>query len=201
MTIAQFIVAYAVCWWLVLFMVLPAGAAPAPMPEKGHAPSAPANPRLRKKFRWATILAFIPTVLIYFVATTVKAEDTIYHVGGGCKKLSKLEPSADLNVREGYGTGDKQVKPADLAGNSNLVNTDSIAIPLQIPSQNYIDRAAQSDSGTSNSPTSINGRNVDLSHSFIEPGKLEVKHDGDVLLNGQSITESQVYEEGCADEK
>lgn len=201
MTIAQFIVAYAVCWWLVLFMVLPTGAQPPAMPEKGHAPSAPANPRLRKKFRWATLLAFIPTLFIYLVATNVKAEDTIYHVGSGCKKLKTFKPVADLHVRDGYGTGDKQVKSADVDGKSNLINTDSIAIPLEIPSENYINRAAQAGGQANDGPTSINGRNVDLSYSFIEAGTLEVRREGDVLLNGQSVSENQVYEEGCVDEK
>lgn len=197
MTIAQFIVAYAVCWWLVLFMLLPVAATPAPAPEKGHAPSAPANPHIRKKFRWATLLAFLPTLLIYFVATNVKAEDTIYHVGGGCNRLKSYKAPADLSARDGYGVGEKKVKSADVAGKSTFIDTDAIRIPLEIPAQNYIDRGGVGAA----SPTSIHGRNVDLSHSFINAGELATKLDGDISLNGQSITQSQVFEEGCVDEK
>jgi predicted secreted protein len=149
MTIAQFIVAYAVCWWLVLFMLLPAGAAPAPTPGKGHAPSAPANPRLRLKFRRATLLAFIPTLLIYLVATNVKAQETIYHVGSGCKTLNTHIPAEDLNVRDGYGTGGKKVASANLGGNPNPIATDTIAIPLELPSTRYLNGAQ---TGGANNP-------------------------------------------------
>jgi predicted secreted protein len=197
MTIAQFIVAYAVSWWLVLFMVLPSGATPAPAPEKGHAPSAPEKPRLRKKFRLTTALALLPTLLIYLVATNVKAEEVIHRVGGGCRQLQRYKPSDDLSTRDGYGVGDKKVKSANLNDKSALIATDSVRIPLRIPAQNVIDRTG----GAATSPTSINGRNVDFSQSFLAVGDLEVKQDGDVLLNGQSITQPQIYEEGCSDDQ
>ncbi|MDX2094570.1 MAG: DUF1467 family protein [Alphaproteobacteria bacterium] len=200
MTIAQFIVAYAVSWWLVLFMVLPFGAEAPAQPQKGHAPSAPANPRLKKKCLWASVLAILPTLLIYFVATGARAGETVYHAGSDCHKTSKHVPAADVAARDGYGTGDKRVKAADINPSRQVVDADSIAIPLDIPSQRYLDRAAQADGDADDTPTSINGRNVDLSHSFIEAGKLEVKRDGDVLLNGQSITENEITTDGCGDE-
>lgn len=196
MTIAQFIVAYAVSWWLVLFMVLPSGATPAPTPEKGHAPSAPEKPRLRRKFRLTTVLALLPTLLIYLVATNVKAEEVIYRVGGGCRQLQRFKPSDDLSTRDGYGVGDKKVKSANLRDAAPLLSTESLVIPLQIPSQNFIDR----NGAGLQSPTSINGRNVDLSQSFLSIGDLTVKQEGDFLLNGQSIAQRQFFEEACIDE-
>lgn len=188
MTIAQAIVTYAVCWWMVLFMVLPFGVAPESKPGEGHAPSAPANPRLRRKFKITTLLAIIPAVLIYIVATQAKAEDVIYHVGSDCHGLEKYTPSADLNVKDGEGIGGKTVAPATLGGGFDASAFDSVEIPLEVPAQNYLDRA-----GTSK-------HNVDLSHSFIEGGKLTVNKDGEALLNGKSITDTTVSTEGCGNE-
>ena len=104
MTIAQFIVAYSVCWWLVLFMVLPQGLAMEQKPGEGHVPSAPANPRLKRKFIITSLIAILPTLLIYFVATEAKAEDTIYHVGGkdngDCDPLETYTTPEGVNVRK-----------------------------------------------------------------------------------------------------
>jgi predicted secreted protein len=200
MTIPQFFVAYAVCWWLVLFMLLPSGAAPEQKPALGNAPSAPANPRLKRKFGLATLWAILPTLLIYLVATTAKAEETIYHVGGGCKTLEKHVPAADVLVRDGYGVGDKQVKGANLEGEGAFSTmTDDVTIPLHIPSQTYIDRAAQA-SGSINTPTSIHGRNVDLSYSFIHAGELTVKPNGEPLLNGKPILNNDLKTGDCGNE-
>lgn len=51
------IVVYVIVWWLVLFTVLPWGARPPAQPEKGHATSAPARPRLLLKFLITTVVA------------------------------------------------------------------------------------------------------------------------------------------------
>lgn len=51
-------------WWTVIFAVLPFGNA---APEKhviGHASSAPANPRLKKKFLWTTLISLVITTCI-----------------------------------------------------------------------------------------------------------------------------------------
>lgn len=186
MTIAQFIVAYAVCWWLVLFMVLPSGVAPDKNPVLGNAPSAPANPRLKRKFAWTTLFAIVPTLAIYFVATAAKAEEGVYHVGSGCQTLTKHVPSADVAVRDGYGVGDAQVKGANLEGAHAFEGLDSIDIPIQIPSKNYVNEDSY---------------NVDLSHSFIEAGTLTVKQNGDALLNGKSITDSTLTTGECDEKK
>jgi predicted secreted protein len=57
-------VVFVVVWWLVLFMVLPFGAAPPAEVEPGMADSAPAQPRLAVKVAITTILAALITALI-----------------------------------------------------------------------------------------------------------------------------------------
>lgn len=185
MTIFEFAVTYAVCWWLVLFMVLPHQADAAKNPEVGHAPSAPARPQLGKKARWTTLLAFIPAIALYFVVEAAHAEETIYHAGSGCKPLAATSAS-DVNARDGYSTGGKKVKPATLESKTILGDKDSYDIPLRIPTQGYIDPAG----------TPV-GRNVDLSQSFVGVGDLNVKNDGGISLNGKPIAPQEVYPEGC----
>lgn len=191
MTIAQFIVAYAVSWWLVLFMVLPQGLQMAEKPGPGHVPSAPVNPRLKRKFILTSLIAFAPTALIYLVSVEAKAEETIYHVGGGCEPKAKYKPSDDLSTKDGEGAHGKKVKSADLNPNGNFT-MDQVDIPLDIPSEKYLDKTAHAN----NQP----GRNVDLSESFIRAGKLSVTKDGDTLLNGKSIS-NDVYDSGDCNEK
>ena len=184
MTIAQIIVAYSVCWWLVLFMVLPHQADAAKNPQTGNAPSAPANPQIKKKCIWTTFIAIVPTLLVYFAAENAKAaeDDSIYHASSkGCHKSANYKPSMDVTTKDGYGTGDKQVAPADLAGGSNAYKGD-IDIPLYLPSQKYTDPATH---------------NVDLSQSFINGGKLTVTHDGNALLNGKPIKNNGLYSDDC----
>jgi predicted secreted protein len=57
-------VVFAIVWWLVLFMVLPFGAAPPAEVEPGMATSAPARPRLAAKMAITTLLAAMITGLI-----------------------------------------------------------------------------------------------------------------------------------------
>jgi len=57
-------VVFAIVWWLVLFMVLPFGAAPPAEVEPGMATSAPAKPRLAVKMAITTVLAALLTALI-----------------------------------------------------------------------------------------------------------------------------------------
>jgi predicted secreted protein len=50
MDVVSGLAVYFVIWWLVLFTVLPWGWKPEQQPGTGHAASAPANPRLVRKF-------------------------------------------------------------------------------------------------------------------------------------------------------
>ncbi|MEZ5932404.1 MAG: DUF1467 family protein [Alphaproteobacteria bacterium] len=59
-------VTFLIVWWLILFMVLPFGAAPPDEVSEGHASSAPAKPRLLLKLLITTVLAIGATVLIHW---------------------------------------------------------------------------------------------------------------------------------------
>ena len=65
MSLVSGIVVYLITWWLVLFAVLPWGAAPPEQIDKGHAPSAPARPRLRMKFLVTTGVAALVWLAIF----------------------------------------------------------------------------------------------------------------------------------------
>jgi predicted secreted protein len=67
MNIAEILVTYSVSWWLILLMVLPFGNAVSVVQVAGQAASAPARPRIKRKMLWATALAFIPTLTLYFI--------------------------------------------------------------------------------------------------------------------------------------
>ena len=57
-------IVFAIVWWLILFMVLPFGAAPPDEVEPGMATSAPAKPRMAIKLAITTLLAALVTGLI-----------------------------------------------------------------------------------------------------------------------------------------
>ena len=61
MNVAGAVVTYVVTWWLIFFMALPFGAAPAEHPQAGTVESAPAKPRLWLKALIATVLAAATT--------------------------------------------------------------------------------------------------------------------------------------------
>jgi predicted secreted protein len=58
---------FAIVWWLILFMVLPFGAAPPDEVEPGMATSAPAKPRMAMKLAITTVLAALVTALIVWL--------------------------------------------------------------------------------------------------------------------------------------
>jgi predicted secreted protein len=58
---------FAIVWWLILFMVLPFGAAPPDEVEPGMATSAPAKPRIGLKVAITTVLAALVTALILWL--------------------------------------------------------------------------------------------------------------------------------------
>lgn len=64
------VVVYAVVWFLVLFMVLPWGVRIPDEPEPGHAPSAPANPRIKLKMAVTTAIAGAVWLIIYLVVAS-----------------------------------------------------------------------------------------------------------------------------------
>ena len=60
-------VVFAIVWWLILFMVLPFGAAPPEEVEPGKATSAPPKPRMALKVAVTTVLAALVTGLIVWL--------------------------------------------------------------------------------------------------------------------------------------
>ena len=58
---------FAIVWWLILFMVLPFGAAPPDEVEPGMATSAPAKPRMALKLAITTVLAALVTAMIVWL--------------------------------------------------------------------------------------------------------------------------------------
>lgn len=191
MTIVQAFVTYATCWWLVLFMVLPYRAHAAEKPGLGHAQGAPANPMIRKKAKWATFLAVVPTIAIYLFASDAKAEEVLYRASGGCARLEPYRTPAGVAAVDGVGASGVAVAPANPHSSTILGDLNQVDIPLNIPSTTYIDRPV---AGAQNSAE----RNVDLSESFINVGKLSIGQDGSSLLNGQPINQESIDTPGCA---
>ena len=62
---------YVTIWWVVIFAVLPWGAQPPDKVERGHAPSAPATPRLRAK---ALVTTLISTGIWLAIELIVRAD-------------------------------------------------------------------------------------------------------------------------------
>lgn len=60
-------IVFAIVWWLILFMVLPFGAAPPEEVEPGMAPSAPAKPRMAIKLAITTVVAALVTGLVLWL--------------------------------------------------------------------------------------------------------------------------------------
>jgi predicted secreted protein len=202
MTIVQLFITYAVCWWMVLFMVLPYRAHASEKPSVGLAASAPANPRIKKKLFWTTCLALLPALLLYFWANAAHADD-IYHAGNkrDCNPLKNYQAPAGVNATDGTGSGDKKLAPATLGGNSKILGAmDKVSVGLNIPSQKYLEPQL-SNPPTVNADGSITAptanHNVDLSRSDIQMGSITVGQDGSATLNGETIGGQNVRPEGC----
>ena len=67
MTIFTTVLTFMIVWWLILFMVLPFGAAPPDEVVPGTTKSAPARPRLLIKFLVTTVLAIAVTYAVQWV--------------------------------------------------------------------------------------------------------------------------------------
>jgi predicted secreted protein len=60
---------YFIIWWLVIFLVLPWGVRTVPMEDvaRGHAPSAPRNPRIVLKAAVTTVVAAVLWLIVYAI--------------------------------------------------------------------------------------------------------------------------------------
>lgn len=68
------VLVFVIIWWLVFFMSLSFGVKAQNETEdgiaKGTIPSAPSDPKLKKKMLYSTCIALVLTVIYYFVATS-----------------------------------------------------------------------------------------------------------------------------------
>ena len=157
MTIFGIVITYAVCWWMVLFMVLPWGVRMEETPQPGNAVSAPARPRLRRKLGITSLLATLPTLLFYIVIHEAKAAEP------------KPYRDPDIYHTKNAGSG---CKPATMPN-------DSAAVPVEItvPIAPYFDSAHQG-SVTNNAASSQGGVGI---------RKGEVTADGALVVGGKRI--------------
>ncbi len=60
---------YLIIWWMVIFLVLPWGSQPIAAEDvrKGHAPSAPQNPRIPLKFAITTVISGVIWLMVNWV--------------------------------------------------------------------------------------------------------------------------------------
>lgn len=61
------ILVYFLIWWTVLFAILPWGNRAPEEPEEGHAPSAPARPRIALKFLVTTLVAAVLWLVAFLI--------------------------------------------------------------------------------------------------------------------------------------
>ena len=61
------VVVFVIIWWCVFFMTLPFGVRTPDQPEKGHATSAPVNPRLWLKAGITTLVAAVLWAATYWL--------------------------------------------------------------------------------------------------------------------------------------
>lgn len=66
-------------WWVVIFAVLPFGNKAVENPQVGNAASAPANPRIKQKIMWTTVISIILTIGIMLLLTygNLNIRDTV----------------------------------------------------------------------------------------------------------------------------
>jgi predicted secreted protein len=65
MDIISGVIVFLLVWWTILFCVLPWGNHPDENPDVAHVKSAPANPRLRRKFLITTLITCVLWLIIY----------------------------------------------------------------------------------------------------------------------------------------
>jgi len=132
MSLFELILVYIISWWLALFMVLPWGVRMAASPGAGHAPSAPANPKLRKKLLVTSLLAFVGPLIGIGISAARAEPAGIYHAGSNdCAPPADMATDASINATDSNatlgGTVDMGQVPTFLdAPASDYTNNDAI---------------------------------------------------------------------------
>ena len=67
MSMVSFILVHLMMWLIVFFMSLPIGIKVSDEPEKGNANSAPIKTNLKLKFLLSFLIAFFPSIFIYWI--------------------------------------------------------------------------------------------------------------------------------------
>jgi len=67
MSTVSFILVHLMMWLIVFFMSLPLGIRVSDQPEKGNANSAPIKTNLKPKFLLSFLIAFFPSIFIYWI--------------------------------------------------------------------------------------------------------------------------------------
>lgn len=67
MTVFEWIMVYAVCWWMVLFMLLPFGVRLPEVVEDGAYPSAPVEGNIKKKALISTVISIPISAIIGWI--------------------------------------------------------------------------------------------------------------------------------------
>lgn len=68
MSVVEAVVAFAIIWWIVLFMVLPWGVTREENPEVGHEPGAPVKARLWQKIAITTGISIVLLAIAWAIA-------------------------------------------------------------------------------------------------------------------------------------
>ena len=93
MNIFTGIIVYLLVFWTVLFMILPWGNRASAAPEAGMAGSAPANPRIKKKF---LITFVVSTVIWAIIALLIHLEVVdFYEISRGMVAEDSIESAAE----------------------------------------------------------------------------------------------------------
>lgn len=181
MTLFQCMLFYAVSWWLVLFMVLPVGTRPAAEPGRGHAASAPANPRLKRKLLITSLITLLVTLLVYG-ANEARAESGMYHAGSGASALNDSMYRAESN----------DCVSADLAPTADVNLPDTATMDGGMPASGFENVPTYLDA-----PASDYSDNAQLGNKLYGGGVVNVgvastnTKTGEVTLNGQKIGGNQ----------
>jgi predicted secreted protein len=167
MSIFGIFITYACSWWLVLFMVLPWKVKMAENPVPGPAASAPVNPMLPRKFLITTLIAIIPTVIMYFIVghAARAAEPDMYHAGStpDCGDGVAYEAPADISATD---------SDATIADPNRQIGTGDVHVGIDLPLRDYTKAG--------------NGK---LDHSDVYAGDVAVSPDGTLKYNGKAITQ------------
>lgn len=172
MSLFGVLMTYACSWWLVLFMVLPWKVSIPEKAEVGHAASAPVNPMLKKKLLIATVLALLPTLMLYILIGREANAEEIYSTKRDCVERVDHHARADVKAAD----TDATIKD----GGNIMGGVGDTHVGLFAPARDYSE-----------------GGQPDLRFSDVYVGSLRVKQDGGLDYNGRPIGQQPLDGKPC----